>query len=183
MSTVSRPSIDRLSSDYRPIVDRLSTESRPNIDRLSTESRPTISIDRSVDTIYSIHDPAKHKPLRVHLTFLYTSLPFLHDYEVKLPNFTLLGGHKQATTKFCSLSKLEVLSSSPLGQSSSPRLFQNERRCSAFDMEIIFHFHANKTHFQKKGCAPNLILKVRGFGTRKWPINAIASYSLDSDFR
>ena len=37
-------------------------------------------------------------------------------------------------------------------------------------MEIIFHSHANKTHFHKKGCAPSLILKVRVFGTRKWPI-------------
>ena len=36
-------------------------------------------------------------------------------------------------------------------------------------MEIIFHSHANKTHFHKKGCAPGLILKVRVFGTRKWP--------------
>ena len=45
---------------------------------------------------------------------------------------------------------------------SSPRpLFQNEGRCSAFDMEIIFQSHANKTHFQKKGCAPSLVLKVR----------------------
>ena len=49
-------------------------------------------------------------------------------------------------------------------------LFQNEGRCSAFDMEIIFHSHASKTHFHKKGCAPGLILKVRVFGTRKWPI-------------
>ena len=38
-------------------------------------------------------------------------------------------------------------------------------------MEIIFHSHANKTHLHKKVCAPSLILKVRGFGTRKWPIN------------
>ena len=42
-------------------------------------------------------------------------------------------------------------------------------------MEIIFHFHANKTHFHKKGCAPSLILKANKthfgvFGTRKWPI-------------
>ena len=37
-------------------------------------------------------------------------------------------------------------------------------------MEIIFHSHANKTHFHKKGCAPSLILKVRVFGTRKWHI-------------
>ena len=54
---------------------------------------------------------------------------------------------------------------------SSPRLlFQNEGRCSAFDMEVIIHSHTNKTHFHKKGCAPSLILKVRVFGTRKWPI-------------
>ena len=50
-------------------------------------------------------------------------------------------------------------------------LFQNEGRWSAVDMEIIFHSHANKTHFHKKGCAPGLILKVRVFGTRKWPID------------
>ena len=37
-------------------------------------------------------------------------------------------------------------------------------------MEMIFHSHANKTHFHKKGCALGLILKVRVFGTRKWPI-------------
>ena len=37
-------------------------------------------------------------------------------------------------------------------------------------MEIIFHSHTNKTHFHKKGCAPSLILKVRVFGTLKWPI-------------
>ena len=49
-------------------------------------------------------------------------------------------------------------------------LYQNEVKCSAFDMEMIFHSHANKTHFHKKGCALGLILKVRVFGTRKWPI-------------
>ena len=39
-------------------------------------------------------------------------------------------------------------------------------------MEMIFHSHANKTHFHtEKGCAPGLILKVRAFGTpRKWPL-------------
>ena len=49
-------------------------------------------------------------------------------------------------------------------------LFQNEGRGSAFDMEIIFLSHENKTHFHKNGCAPSLILKVRAFETRKWPI-------------
>ena len=58
---------------------------------------------------------------------------------------------------------------SPFLSSPGP-LFQNEGRCSAFDMEIIFHSHANKTHSHRKGCAPSLILKVRVFGTRRWPI-------------
>ena len=57
----------------------------------------------------------------------------------------------------------------PFSSSPGP-LYQNEVRCSAFDMEMIFHFHANKNHFHKKGCALDLILKVRVFGTRKWPI-------------
>ena len=43
----------------------------------------------------------------------------------------------------------------PLPSSTGP-LFQNEGRCSAFDMKIIFHSHANKTHFHKRGCAPIL---------------------------
>ena len=35
--------------------------------------------------------------------FLYISLRSLHDYEVKMPNFTFYGGRKQATT-YCSFS-------------------------------------------------------------------------------
>ena len=57
----------------------------------------------------------------------------------------------------------------PIPGSAGP-LYQNEVKCSAFDMERIFHSHANTTHFHKKGCALGLILKVRLFGTRKWPI-------------
>ena len=62
----------------------------------------------------------------------------------------------------------------PFPSSPGP-LLQNEGRCSAFDTEIIFHSHANKTHFHKKGCAPSLILKVRVFGTRNWPIKVKTS--------
>ena len=36
----------------------------------------------------------------VHHAFLYISLPLLHDYDVKMPNFTFYGGRKQATMKF-----------------------------------------------------------------------------------
>ena len=49
-------------------------------------------------------------------------------------------------------------------------LYQNEVKFLAFNMEIIFHSHANKTHFHKKGCALGLILKVKVLGTQKWPI-------------
>ena len=34
----------------------------------------------------------------VHQTFLYISLPFLHDYDVKMRNFTFSCGRKQAKT-------------------------------------------------------------------------------------
>ena len=37
-------------------------------------------------------------------------------------------------------------------------------------MEIIFNYDANKTHFHNKGFALSLVLKVKLFGTRKWPI-------------
>ena len=38
--------------------------------------------------------------LPVHHAFLYISLPSLHDYDVKMPNFTMYRGSTQATTKF-----------------------------------------------------------------------------------
>ena len=57
----------------------------------------------------------------------------------------------------------------PFPSSPGP-LYQNEVRCSTFDMEMIFYSHANKTHFHKKGWAPNLVLIQRPGGTRKWPI-------------
>ena len=64
---------------------------------------------------------------------------------------------------------IEMLIGRAFFPSSPGPLYQNEVKCSAFDMKMIFHSHANKTHFHKKGCAPSLILKVRVFGTRKWP--------------
>ena len=38
--------------------------------------------------------------LHVHHAFLYISLPSLHDYDVKMPNFTMYRGSTQGTTKF-----------------------------------------------------------------------------------
>ena len=43
---------------------------------------------------------SKTTTLHVQHTFLYISLPSLHDYGVKIPNFTFYGGRKQATTNF-----------------------------------------------------------------------------------
>ena len=34
---------------------------------------------------------------------------------------------------------------------------------------MVFYSHVNTTLFHKKGCPLGLILKVRVFGTRKWP--------------
>ena len=42
---------------------------------------------------------SKTTALHVHHIFLYISFPFLHDYDVKMPNFVFYGGRKQATTK------------------------------------------------------------------------------------
>ena len=43
----------------------------------------------------------KTTTLHVHQAFLYISLPSLHDYHVKMPNFTFCEGQKQAMRKFC----------------------------------------------------------------------------------
>ena len=48
---------------------------------------------------------------------------------------------------------------------------------SAFDTKMILYSHANKTHFHKKSCALDLMLKLRVSGTRKWPI---ASYRCEA---
>ena len=57
-----------------------------------------------------------------------------------------------------------------LFSSCSKPLFQSEAKCEAIDiMLMIFYSHANKTSFHNIGFAVSLILKVRGFGTRKWP--------------
>ena len=59
---------------------------------------------------------------------------------------------------------LEVPSESNRPFPSSPGpLYRKQVKCLTFDMEMIFHFHANETHFHKEGRAPGLILKVRVF--------------------
>ena len=47
----------------------------------------------------------------MHLTFLclINSLPFLHDYDVKLPKFGFQGGRKTANTKYIFLLNLNMV--------------------------------------------------------------------------
>ena len=62
------------------------------------------------------------------------------------------------------ISSVHLIRNRPFLSSPGP-LCENEVKCSAFGVEMIFNSHANKTHFHKKGCALGLILKVRVFGT------------------
>ena len=55
--------------------------------------------------------------------------------------------------------------------SSKKSHFQSEAKCEAIDMKMSLNYDANKTQFHNKGFALSLVLKVRFFGTRKWPIN------------
>ena len=54
--------------------------------------------------------------------------------------------------------------------SSKKSHLQSEAKCEAIDMKMIFNYDANKTHFHNKGFALSPVLKVKFFGTRKWPI-------------
>ena len=41
----------------------------------------------------------------------------------------------------------------------------------SYENDFLLLYHANKTHFHKKGFALGHVLRVRVFGTRKWPIS------------
>ena len=49
---------------------------------------------------------SKTTSLHVHHAFLYISLPFLHDYDAKMPKFMFYGGRNKRRRNFLSLSKL-----------------------------------------------------------------------------
>ena len=48
--------------------------------------------------------------------------------------------------------------------------FQNEAKCEIFVVKMSFICIIIKNHFHINGFALSLALKVRFFGTRKWPI-------------
>ena len=45
----------------------------------------------------------------------------------------------------------------------------------------FFYSHANRTHFHEKGFALGLVVKVRVFGTRKWPVS-VSRCGWDHDY-
>ena len=54
--------------------------------------------------------------------------------------------------------------------SSKQSHFQNEAKCETFVVKMSFICIIIKNHFHINGFALSLALKVRFFGTRKWPI-------------
>ena len=57
--------------------------------------------------------------------------------------------------------------------SSKKSHFQNEAKCETFVVKMSFISMTIKNHFHINGFALNLALKMRLFGTRKWPIPII----------
>ena len=66
----------------------------------ATETLRSDDGDRNENVTKAIGLITKTTTLHVHHAFLHISLPSLHDYDVKMPNFTLYRGRAQATTKF-----------------------------------------------------------------------------------
>ena len=56
---------------------------------------------------------------------------------------------------------LTKVANRPFPSSPGP-LYQNEVKCSAFNIEMIFYLHANETHFPRKVFAPGLIFESEG---------------------
>ena len=58
--------------------------------------------------------------------------------------------------------------------SSKKSHFQNEAKCETFVVKMSFICIIIENHFHINGFALNLVLKVRFFGTRKWPIQSVS---------
>ena len=69
-------------------------------------------------TVKQTASMSKTTTLHMHHTLLYISLPFLHNYDFWMPNFTFYGEYKQAMMKFYSLNlNLDMVhkNSNPVG--------------------------------------------------------------------
>ena len=74
-------------------------------------------------------------------------------------------------TKTVYISRLSITTKTNRPFPSSKKFhFQNEAKCETFVVEMSFICIIIKTHFHNKGFALSLVLEVKLFGTRKWPI-------------
>ena len=82
--------------------------------------------------------------------------------------------HLGLLIKYCPIADRRVSSNDPKNNRPFPRSkkshFQNEAKCETFVVKMSFTRMKIKTHFHINGFARSLALKVRFFGTRKWPI-------------
>ena len=77
------------------MVDKNDGEKGPKLGRFSNDDGDGYAKVKTATGLLN-----ETSSLQVYHAFLYISLPLLHDYDVKMPNFTLYGGRKQATGKF-----------------------------------------------------------------------------------
>ena len=59
--------------------------------------------------------------------------------------------------------------------SSKKSHFQNKAKCETFVVKMSFICIIIENHFHINGFALSLVLKVRFFGIRKWPINYVTA--------
>ena len=109
--TITRLSVVVSTTVVASVLRRLPFSLSNNEKGLSDEPKGSLRTRRELGTLRSndadgdeivkntIGFISKTTALHVHHTFLYISFPFLHDYDVKMPNFVFYGGCKQATTK------------------------------------------------------------------------------------
>ena len=71
----------------------------------------------------------------MHHAFLYISLPSLHDYRVKLPNFTFYGGSKHKTTTYFNFLFFELRYSDL--EFKSKIIYQNIRQNERDEISVI----------------------------------------------
>ena len=75
--------------------------------------------------------------------------------------------------RYCFLTSSKDFSQCPYNRpfpSSKKSHFQNEAKCETFVVKMSFICIIIENHFHINGFALSLDLKVRFFGTRKWPI-------------
>ena len=81
------------------VFEVLAASFMPQLPQTTLETLRSNDVDDNENVKKTIGLISKTTPSHVHHTILYISFPFLHHYDVKMPNFAFYRGRKQATTK------------------------------------------------------------------------------------